>query len=216
MWVAKIKIAGAHSLIGNATKKSGAHGSGYPISSRQVEDGINIHFMGLLKGTEEQKDNFITEIKKHPRTVHIEREGDCIICQIIEPITKGPGFDPHLIHVEPMTIEKDGTEYWTIGSWKKKYLINFIESIEGTHGIELLKISNKKITNFSFVSPNPPISPKQKMAIELAIEEGYYKYPRKIELRKLAKIAGIAYSTYQAHLRKAEMKLIPFSLEKTI
>jgi predicted DNA binding protein len=216
MWEAKIKIEGSESLIGSAMKKSGASGSGYPISSKQLKDGISVFFMGILEGTEEQKDKFIEEIKKHPRMIHFEREGDQIISQILEPLRLESSFNPHLIHTEPVVIKEDGTEYWSIGSWKREHLTDFIESLEKSHNAELIKISKKKITNFSFISSNPPISIKQKMAIELAIKEGYYKYPRKIELRKLAKISGISYSTYQAHLRKAEMKLIPFSLEKAI
>jgi len=216
MWVAKIKLEGANSVLGSAVKKSGASGSGYPISFQQSSKGISVYFIGFIKGTDEQKANCIYELMRNPRLAHFEREGDCIIGQILEPLGREAGFDPHLIHIEPTIIESDGTEYWTIGSWKKEYLINFISSLENTHKMELLKITNEKITNFSFISSNPPISPKQKMAIELAIREGYYKYPRRIELRKLAKIAGISYSTYQAHLRKAEMKLIPFSLEKII
>lgn len=216
MWVAKIRLEGSGSVIGGAVKKTGVSGSGYPISSRITEDGISIYFMAIMKGTEEQKASFIEEIKKHPRLIHIERKGDCVISQIVEHITVGPIYNPNIIHIEPLVMKEDGSEYWTIGSWEKEPLMNFIEPLEKSHMAELLSIKQKKITDFSIISSSPAISPKQKMAIELAIKEGYYKYPRKIELRKLAKIAGVSYSTYQAHLRKAEMKLIPFSLEKAI
>jgi predicted DNA binding protein len=62
---------------------------------------------------------------------------------------------------------------------------------------------------------HPELTDKQKTAIELAIKNGYYEYPRKIELKKLAKIMKVSYSTYQAHLRKAEKSLIPFFFEKS-
>ena len=54
----------------------------------------------------------------------------------------------------------------------------------------------------------------QKRAVELAIEKGYYEIPRKIELKELADLMGISYSTYQVHLRKAERNLIPHFFEK--
>jgi hypothetical protein len=54
---------------------------------------------------------------------------------------------------------------------------------------------------------------KQREAVELAIQHGYYDYPRKVEVQELAKMAKLAFSTYQAHLRKAERKLIPASLK---
>ena len=51
--------------------------------------------------------------------------------------------------------------------------------------------------------------------MNLAIKHSYYDYPRKIELEKLADIMKISYSTYQAHLRKAEKKLLPFFFESS-
>lgn len=59
----------------------------------------------------------------------------------------------------------------------------------------------------------PRLTTKQRDAIELAITHGYYDYPRKIDVQDLAKLAKLAFSTFQAHLRKAEKKLIPSSLK---
>jgi hypothetical protein len=55
----------------------------------------------------------------------------------------------------------------------------------------------------------PKITVKQRKALELAVHGGYYDYPRKITLEDLAKQMGVSYATYQAHLRKAEQKLLP-------
>ena len=55
----------------------------------------------------------------------------------------------------------------------------------------------------------PNLTQLQKQAIELAIQQGYYRTPRKIDLRKLARIMNLSLSTYQQHLRAAEEKLIP-------
>ncbi len=56
----------------------------------------------------------------------------------------------------------------------------------------------------------PNLSKQQQKALELAIENKYYGYPRKITLKKLATLMNISESTYQFHLAKAESKVIPF------
>ena len=51
---------------------------------------------------------------------------------------------------------------------------------------------------------------KQKEAFDIAVKNGYYKFPRKIDLTGLAKLAGVSASTFHENLRKAEAKLLPF------
>jgi len=55
----------------------------------------------------------------------------------------------------------------------------------------------------------PELTQKQKRALEIAINNGYYDYPKKIKMEKLAKIMGVSYSTYQQHLKTAEGKIVP-------
>ena len=50
--------------------------------------------------------------------------------------------------------------------------------------------------------------------MELAINAGYYNYPKKITLPELAKKMKISYSTFQAHLKKAEGKIFPLVLKE--
>jgi len=78
----------------------------------------------------------------------------------------------------------------------------------------MLFIKNKKVNNISIAQIHPELTSKQKQAINLAIEEGYYSIPRKIDVKDLAKKSNLAFSTYQTHLRKAESKLIPYSFAK--
>ena len=60
---------------------------------------------------------------------------------------------------------------------------------------------------------NPELTEKQKQAMNLAIKQGYYNYPRKISIEQLAKLSKLSFSTFHAHLRKAEQKLLPFFFE---
>ncbi len=214
MWVAKFKIDGSKALIGNIAKKHKISLSGYPFSSHETEKGLYVNFVAFLFGEEKNKKSFITELKKHPRTIQIEREKDFMILQLKEYLIHKSVYHHKIVHIEPIIIEEDGTEFWTLGSWNKKVLTDFIDVTEKIPGAEILKIFQKKITNFSILSIQPELTDKQKNAMELAIKNNYYKYPRKITIKDLAKIQGIAFSTFHAHLRKAEQKLLPFYFNK--
>ena len=155
------------------------------------------------------------DLQKDKKVLHLERKKDFIIAQIKEPIDFSPLYNPKIIHLKPVVINEQGLNFWNIGSWDRKELVKFVRTVKKTHQGELLKIEEKKITNFSVITMRPELTEKQQKAMELAIKNGYYEYPRKIELKKLAKLRGLSYSTYQAHLRKAEKKLLPFFFERT-
>lgn len=57
------------------------------------------------------------------------------------------------------------------------------------------------------------LTPKQLEAVRIAFQHGYYGYPRNIRVSDLAREAGLARSTFQEHLRLAEVKLIGHLLE---
>lgn len=57
------------------------------------------------------------------------------------------------------------------------------------------------------------LTPKQLTAIRVAFRDGFYRYPRKIRIADLAHRAGSARSTFQEHLRLAEIKLIRYLLQ---
>src|SRR3989344_1858411 len=92
----------------------------------------------------------------------------------------------------------------------KENLIKAIAVFESLHNAKIKYIKNKKIKNISIVKQNPDLTDKQKEAIGLAIKHGYYDYPRKIDVQDLAKESKLSFSTFHAHLRKAEQKLMPF------
>ncbi len=53
------------------------------------------------------------------------------------------------------------------------------------------------------------LSPKQREAVMLASEKGYWATPKRVDLEELARLAGINKATFSEHLRKAEIKLLP-------
>jgi predicted DNA binding protein len=57
------------------------------------------------------------------------------------------------------------------------------------------------------------LTPKQLEAIRIAFRRGFYNYPRKIRISDLAMEAGSARSTFQEHLRLAEIRLITHTFQ---
>ena len=74
---------------------------------------------------------------------------------------------------------------------------------------ELLQIQQKELKDIYLPHLMPQLSKNQRRAIDLAIESGYYEFPRKIDMVGLAKKMGVSYPTFQEHLRRAEGKVIP-------
>lgn len=60
------------------------------------------------------------------------------------------------------------------------------------------------------------LSDRQREAVLLAHQKGYYDWPRDVEATTLATEMGVAHSTFLEHLRKAENKLIPKSLNDDV
>ena len=115
-----------------------------------------------------------------------------------------------MFFVKPVIIDTQGYEHWEIASHRKEELMNFIKKVKPlADEFELLSMKNTALQNIYFPKVMPQLTALQKLALELAIKEGYYEAPKKTSLRTLAKLMGISLATYQKHLQKAESKVIP-------
>ena len=59
-----------------------------------------------------------------------------------------------------------------------------------------------------------PLTDRQEEIIRMAMEAGYYDQPKRVTIKDLAKRAGIAPSTFQEILQRAERKVMVTSLEE--
>jgi predicted DNA binding protein len=60
------------------------------------------------------------------------------------------------------------------------------------------------------------LTKKQEEALGLAFTQGYYNWPKKVTLEELAIMSNISRRSLQERLRRAEAKLFPPFLEKTL
>lgn len=166
---------------------------------------------------EEKKKKFMADLKADRRITNLEVSGDIFTYEID---LGREGEHVMLYHlkqiffVKPVVNHFDGHEYWEVASWKREDLEKFINALKGhMDTARILKLESSPLTDIYFPNVMPRLSRGQKKAIELAYQNNYYSYPRKISLAKLAKLAGKGISTFQEHLRKAELKLLPVIIE---
>ena len=214
MWVAKIELK-HDCIIGNRCKKFKCNSVGYPLDFYHKK-GYNYFFhFEKLEGDEKNVSLFIGDLEKSRGVEGLEAEGN-VLFFTYKTKSKGEmpsqSFLKKVIHLKPVLVDKNGVEHWEVGTWKKDILMNFIRDVKDhTKGIEefkLLKIVKSKLHDVHFPHVMPLMTSLQQKALKLAQEEGYYEFPRKIELKDLARIMGVSLSTYREHLRKAERSVL--------
>jgi predicted DNA binding protein len=213
MWIAKLKFSSQNTLIGSKAEKYSINLFGFPLSFTYEKDWIVVHITGTIFGKESNKKLFLKDLKKEDRTINFEVNQDFFIGTIKESLYAKAVYNKDIIHIAPALISDKGYEIITIGAFNREILIKVAKVIEERYKGNLILIGEKKVKSISIVKIKPDLTDKQRDAIGLAIKNGYYHSPRKIDVKKLAKMSGLSFSTYQVHLRKAEEKLIPYFFE---
>ncbi len=95
----------------------------------------------------------------------------------------------------------DGTVEWTIAFTGREALNELLERLKHEE-VEV------KILRLSSVADVETLTSRQRNIVEIALEEGYFDYPRRVTLRQLAKTVGVSASTVSEVLRRAEKKIL--------
>ncbi len=214
MWVAKISFDGKQAFLGSRTLKYKVNIFAFPLSFFYQKDHIILHATGILLGEKKNKKSFIKDLKKAERLINLELNQDFFVMTIKEPIMAKAIYNKDLIHLSPALIDENGLETINIASFEKNQINKAIFTLEKLYKTKIHYIQEKKVKNISIMQENPELTEKQKQAMELAIKQGYYNYPRKTSIEQLAKLSKLSFSTFHAHLRKAEQKLLPFFFER--
>jgi len=174
-----------------------------------------LHFEKII-GSVQNVAKFVNDLEKDNNVKNLEVNGNLLFFLYH---AKNIGKMPSNIHikkvmfVKPVMVDEKGYETWEVASWDRAVLGEFIEQTKqdafGLKEFKIEKIVRSKLQEMYFAKVMPELSKEQARALSLAIEEGYYGYPRKIELLQLAKRMKISLSTYREHLRRAERKVMP-------
>lgn len=218
MWTLNIKVREKWNIYNE--RASNFKVKLYFYSQNYYEEKGKVFFVasGIVTGEESRKRKFFLDLKKEKKVVNLEWNNDFFICTYSEfknvhrANAVKVAYNPKFIFLKPVIIDEDGWEEWEIAAFNRNDLSLFIKYAEKLSNVEykILYFKEKKIENIMIYAMLPKLTNKQKKALTLAMEKGYYGYPRKITLEKLAKQVNISTSTFQFHLAKAEAKLMPF------
>lgn len=220
MWIMKLLMKHEEDIFTERTEKHQVNFYAYPLTHYKKGREYLFSVIGILEGEKSSINSFLKDIKNDKRVKKLEVNGEFVNILISYPLNEikksdmETYYDPSLIHIEPILNAQDGFEYWNIGSFERDKLTSLLNSAIKHHEGKLLSINNSKLNNFSLLNLTPKISEQQRKVILGAFKNGYYTYPRKIEIKELAKLLNISYSTCQEHLRKAEIALLPNMLKK--
>jgi len=215
MWIARLRIR-HDCVIGNRCKKFHVTTTGTPFNvflKGKITYSPQLH---TIEGDEKNVKAFINDLKNDRKVSHLEIEGNSIFLIEIQKQQKVSAsvystLSPKIIFVKPVFVDTEGYEYWEIASWKKEILTQFIKGIakEVSKDIHIEKMIETPLKDIYFSRLMPALTAFQKKAISLAFERGYYAWPKRTDLGKLAKEMKISISTYREHLKRAEEKLMP-------
>jgi len=218
MWNLKFRVLNLDSIYTRLTRLYKVTDYFYPINyyKKKITRKKRVYILGIhvLDGDKKEIEKFAQALRKHRKTKSFEKNDDIIITLMAEEEKFYELlYDPKFFHPSPVLIA-NGYEQWSIASWNKKALGDLINEIQKWKNkfkdFELLSLRRTKLKEIYFPKILPEIPERQKQAFSLALKYGYYKWPRKTNLKKLAKIMNVSISTFQEHLRKAEARLLPF------
>lgn len=208
MWVLKTKMDYKGSPLGKIAVQFGVDITGYPLSYYKDKQGLHMIGAGFFLGNEQIKKKVIRYLKKSNELLHVESRGNFIIGDFLQPLSMEPIYDPRIIRTNPSLLSKDGYVIWELASWEKPVIMRVYNIVKKKQNAKILSLKKTRVNNIRVAGVLPKITDKQKRALGLAIAEGYYDYPKKTGLVALSKKMGLSYSTFQAHLKKAEGKLL--------
>jgi predicted DNA binding protein len=214
MWITKVSFeATEHATFARYAKQERINLSIFPLSWTYKKKDLILNIAGTFHGDEQSKRKFFKVLKKDKksRLINIEFSEDFFIASVKEYAEAKTVYNEKIIYTQPIQINQDGIITYALSAFNKKDLEKALKTFEKFYKIKIHYLKKEKPKNISFKSSSPDLTEKQKQAINLAISQGYYEYPRKTSIQKLAKTTKRSFTTFHSHLRKAEQKLLPFS-----
>lgn len=204
MWKTKIKLK-HRCLFGDNCEKSRSICINISFNAFKKEGYYYVHHFGTVLGDNYKE--FLSLVKNDKRVDYFEADGRTFFVVEKRTAKEIPGMyvTPELIYIKPVYVDKDGYETWELSAIKKETLMEFVKNFENA---KILNIEQTKLKDIYFPRLSPDLTQHQRDAFELAIEEGYYQFPKKTDLNKLADIAKLSKSAFREHLKRAEMKVL--------
>ncbi|MFA5860587.1 MAG: helix-turn-helix domain-containing protein [Candidatus Thermoplasmatota archaeon] len=109
-------------------------------------------------------------------------------------------------------IWQDGLERYTVIAPTRDRLDVLVRTLSEIGDVRVESVSEVEAAQLAINVPladlTERLTPRQFEAITLAIRKGYYESPRRTPAQALAKSLGLSRSTFEEHLRKAELHIL--------
>lgn len=214
MWMLKFTASTDNTKVGSLAAKHRVVVQLYPLLTNRVKGHSEIQFYGIVFGPDENKQTFLQDFSALSEVLKVRQYDDSFIFKYREKEHHVNFYNPEVLFIEPWTLDGvNRVHRMTLGAWSRSHLVEVYNNIKEHHDTRLLslKISRMKAPALVFCNVRPPLTSQQRMALDLAIQNGYYEHPRNVSVKELAEMAKLSFSTFQAHLRKAEKRIIPYS-----
>ncbi len=216
MWIAKFRLKDDKDIFSPLSTKYKVDFLATPYTHFRKSNKMHFVLGGLLIGSQKKKSKWIQELRKDKRVSRIEMSKDFLIIHAIHQITSAYlkeiaiFYNPQYLLVRPVHVSSDGWEYWEVACPDRKEISKITAAAQKQYHGKLYSIKEEKLKGVSTIAISPHLTDKQLEALQIAVREGYYNYPRKLTIPELAKSKKVSYSTFQEHLRKAESKVIDY------
>lgn len=160
-------------------------------------------------------DKYIYSIKKsHKLPCLVLKRGEKNAIVIWRTRGKSSSYDKvvksNILYSKPVTTER-GYEIHDVIATDPDRMKKMLEELSEIGELKILKVGDYK--------PDEPLlklTQKQRDALDIALSQKYYSWPRRVSLEELALSANLPRRTFQERLRRAEAKLLPFLMEKEL
>lgn len=215
MWVAELKLWHKESAILEHSRGLNARVTAYYLNTFQENGETYSARAAAFYGPDSKK---LQEAFENDSRAHVlSKEGN----QMFYAVKQTNSFHSTMMNktvflIKPVSV-KDGFEYLTVASWDKEYIKRFYDSIKalGSQNAKVEMLSMKE-SDLNLFLPTAllTLTDLQRKALESAVENGFYDFPRKNDLEQIAKINKTPRTTFQNHLRKAEEKIMPAVIDQ--
>ena len=189
---------------------------GYPINNFYKDNYLYVTNIQILNGEEKNIKTYLKYLRSIKNLVHFKAISPNIFLFQIRIYQNYQYYkniyNKEIIYPEPI-IHENGREVITILSWDRKLLSQFLKNIESnknTSYFKLLKFKKLNIQEFFIPQIIPKLTKNQREILGYAKKEGYWNYPKKINLTELSKKLGKSKSTIHETLKRAERKLLDY------
>ena len=214
MWVARFKLRDDEDIYSPLCIKHHVEFFALPYTNYEKKKSIHLLIGGTLSGIEADKTRFKQDLLEDRRVQSVEIHRDFVLIHAMHPASRERKaeikvfYHPAFIRLKPVHVSSDGWEYWEVGSVEKEILDQLVRAAKGHYRGELFSMRSERVKNISNLELAPTLSEHQTKALTDALKAGYYDYPRRSSVEKMADKSGVSFSTLHEHLRRAESKVI--------